>query len=103
MQVNRNRFRTGPGPALERGLGGCRSLPCGVARSLPRGLARSAYIGARWRVAVIQGGSDRGDHTPAGLHGFGIRGVSELGGASGVRADPGARKERVRRTRQRVA
>ncbi len=34
-------------------------------------------------VAVIQGDSDRGDDTPGGLHGFGVRGVGELGGDDG--------------------
>ena len=35
------------------------------------------------KVAVIQGDSDRGDDIPGRLHGFGVRGVAELGGVNG--------------------
>ena len=34
-------------------------------------------------VTVTQGRSDRGDDTPGGLHGFGVRGAGDLGGCDG--------------------
>ena len=82
MQVNRNRFRTGPGLAFEPGLGGCRSLAVRGGSELAAGPGSEHRHRCALAVAVIQGGSDCCDDTPAGLHGLGIRGVSELGGTS---------------------
>ena len=49
-------------------------------------------------VAVIQGRSDRGDDTPGGLHGFGVRGVGDLGGGNGDELSRGGGETRSETT-----